>query len=179
MEPLPSTESAAKTLKRVRYSHDAMIDLVIANPMISQNEIAKFFEYTPGWVSRIMCSDAFNARLAERRDELVGTVLSVNIEERFAALAMRSLDVLQEKLEAAAVPADLALRTLEVSSKAMGYGARKEPVAQTNVVVMMPGKAQSEGAWAAAYSPHGQPAIEAVVEDVAEDLVSTLTDHEA
>ncbi len=174
MQPLKSTESAAGALQRVKYSHDAMIDLVIQNPMISQNELALYFNYTPSWVSRIMCSDAFNARLAERRDELVGTMLAVTIEERFAALAMRSLDVLQTKLESSQNP-ELALRTLEISSKAMGYGARKDPVAQTNVVVMMPGKAASEDAWASAYA---QPAKAAPV-DITPQRVSPQTQQEA
>ena len=45
-EPLQGTASAANSIARVKYSHDAMIDLIIANPMIPQGQIAQHFGYT-------------------------------------------------------------------------------------------------------------------------------------
>ena len=55
--------------RRVKYSHDAMIDLIIASPGIQQNTLAIHFGYTVGWISTIMQSDAFQAKLAARKDE--------------------------------------------------------------------------------------------------------------
>jgi hypothetical protein len=106
-----------------------MIDAVLANPSVSQNELAAHFGYTPGWVSRVMVSDAFQARFAERSKELVDPALLEAIDMRFKALVTRSLEILEEKLNkpTVSIPDNLALRALELGSRALGYGAR--PVA--------------------------------------------------
>lgn len=119
----PSTSSGG--IAKIRYTHDAMIDLIIAQPSISQNQLALHFGYTASWISTIMCSDAFQARLAERREQLIDPELRQSIEVQFRGLVARSLEILQEKLSkpAANVPDQLALRTLEIASRAAGYGA--------------------------------------------------------
>jgi hypothetical protein len=150
--PLAGTESAAGALSRVHYTHDAMIDLLIQNPKISQNDLAKTFGYSVAWVSRIMNSDAFNARLAERKSELVDPSILHTLEERFKALASTSMDILAEKLAAGRNP-DLALKALDLTTKALGYGARNTGVnLQQNFVVAIPSKAASPQAWAEKYS---------------------------
>lgn len=152
-EALKGTESAANAIQRVRYSHDAMIDVLIANPSITQNEIAKHFNYSVAWVSRIFSSDAFQARLAARRDEVVNPVIAQSVEDRIKGLAMQSLDILEEKL-AATRSADLAMKAFELSTKAAGYGARQQNVAvQQNFVVNLPNKIESAQDWAAAHRP--------------------------
>jgi len=115
-------------IKRISYSHDAMVDLIIANPGLSQNQIAAHFGYTPSWVSQIIASDAFQARLAERRDEIVDPTIRATVEESLKGLLIRSMDILREKLDrpAHAIPDNLAIRTAELSAKALGYGARPE-----------------------------------------------------
>ena len=155
-EPLLGTASAANAIARVKYSHDAMIDLLIANPAISQNELAANFGYTVPWVSRIMNSDAFQARLALRKEELLDPVIVASIEEKFRALASKSLDVVLDKLSVTN-SAELGLKALEISAKALGYGARQQNLnVQTNFVVALPAKAADAGSWASAHSPHGQ-----------------------
>ena len=150
-ERLVGTESAAGAIARVKYSHDAMIDLIIANPAVSQNQIAAHFGYSVPWVSRVMNSDAFLTRLAIRKSDLVDPVISFSIEEKFKALADKSLDVVLEKLTITN-SADLALKGLEIASKALGYGARQQNLnVQTNFVVALPGKADSAESWAAAH----------------------------
>lgn len=115
-------------IAKVKYSHDAMIDIIIQNPSVSQGELALAFGYTPGWVSQIIASDAFQARLAERKNELVDPTIRATVEERFKALVIQSLDILRQKLERPAhqISDNLALKGLEVASKALGYGARPE-----------------------------------------------------
>lgn len=163
MEPLPSTPAAADAIARVRYTHDAMIDLVIARPDISQNEIATHFGYSVGWVSQVFCSDAFQARLADRRNEIVNPVLTASVEDRIANLAGKSLDVLQKKLEATN-SADLAIKCLEITTRARGYGARSQNInVQTNFVVALPAKAESAEAWAMANGHGNGQVIEAAV----------------
>lgn len=107
---------------KMRYSHDAMVDLLIANPGITQRALAGQFGYTEAWVSTIMASDAFKVRLATRREQLVDPSILASIEERFSALAEKSLAVLQEKLAAPQVSDDLALKACALGAKALGIG---------------------------------------------------------
>ena len=150
-EPLIGTESAAGAIARVKYTHDAMIDLMIANPAVSQNQIAAHFGYSVPWVSRVMNSDAFLARLAVRKSDLVDPAIAFSIEEKFKALADKSLDVVLEKLTVTG-SAELGLKALEITAKALGYGARQQNLnVQQNFVVALPGKAESAESWAAAH----------------------------
>ncbi len=156
--PLQGTESASKALQRVAYSHDALIDTMLANPFASQGDLARMFGYTQAWLSRVINSDAFNARLAERKTELIDPTITASIEEGLKALASVSLDVVLQKLTAASPDANLALKAMEVTTKALGYGLRQQAVAtvQNSFVVAMPTKAATAEDWVQAYDPHAQ-----------------------
>lgn len=156
--PLLGTASAANAVARVKYTHDAMIDKILEDGAVSQNTLAAYFGYSVPWISRVMCSDAFQARLAERKTELIDPTLALSLEERMRGVVTKSLDVIHEKL-IATNSADLALKALDVTARAMGLGARATgPMVQNNFIVQVPAKAASVEEWAAA---HGQarPAI--------------------
>ena len=115
---------SAAPITKVRYSHDAMIDQIIAQPMISQNQLAAMFGYTPAWVSTVMSSDAFKERLAERRSEIINPELTLSVQDRFRAVVERGLSVLQDKLSApsSAVPDNLVLKAVELGAKGLALG---------------------------------------------------------
>lgn len=166
--PLVGTESAALSIARVKYSHDAMIDLMIANPAISQGELAQQFGYTQAWVSRVVNSDAFLARMAERKNDIVDPSIALTLDEKFRALANQSLDIVMDKLAVTKNP-DTALKALELTSKALGYGARQQNLnVQQNFVVAMPQKHASPESWAAQHQGLAgtSPALQAMVQDV-------------
>ncbi len=121
-------------IAKLRYTHEAMVDVIIQNPGVSQNDLAALFGYSPAWVSSVMSSDAFKARLAARREQLVDPEVALTLHERFEALARQSLRVLQEKisLPATMVPDNLALRAAEMSSRALGLGQAQVPVVLTS-----------------------------------------------
>lgn len=124
-------------LKKLSYTHDAMIDQIIANPAVSQNQLAAMFGYSASWISNIIASDAFQARLAERSKELIDPEIRKSVEVQFKGLVLRSLEILQKKLEKPIddIPDNLALRALEISSRAAGYGGKPEaaPMNPVNV----------------------------------------------
>lgn len=108
---------------KTSYSHEAMADLILANPAISQGEIARAFGYTEGWVSQVIGSDSFQAYLSTRKEQVLDPVLRGAVEESFKGLVLQSIARLREKL--AANPSDeLALEVFKNSSRALGYGAR-------------------------------------------------------
>ena len=126
----PAAPVGAIRPTKLRYSHEAVIDMIIAKPGISQNTMAAMFGYTPGWLSTVMGSDAFKARLAERREEIVDPALKMGLEERFRAMTEKSLEVLQAKLSEAnvgSIPDNLVLRAAELGAKALGIGGNAPP----------------------------------------------------
>lgn len=164
--PLVGTESAATAVARVSYTHDAMIDLIIACPGVSQNDLAKHFGYSVPWLSRIRNSDAFLARLAERKAAIVDPSLVMSIEEKLRTIVDQSAEIIIDKL-ATTKSVDLALKALDLGGKLAGYGARNQtPVVQNNFVVALPPKSESESAWAAQYGAPKAPAQVADVVDI-------------
>ena len=126
---LPLVPVRQDVIRKLSYTHDALIDMILAHPEFSQGQLAGIFGYTQSWLSQVMASDAFKAKLAERKDALVDPVLRLQIEERFKGLVERSFQVLMEKLSkpSAEIPDQLALRAFEVSSRAAGFGAKAVP----------------------------------------------------
>lgn len=146
-------------IAKVSYTHDAMIDLIIARPEMSQTEIAGHFGFTNGWISRVINSDTFQARLAARKQELVDPGILASIDEKLKAATNRSLDIVMEKLNqpSAVVPMKTALDALDLTLKAQGYGARGNQVnVQQNFVVALPPKSADSTSWAKSHGPQSQ-----------------------
>lgn len=157
-----ASQNVAGGIQKVRYTHEDMIDFILANPGVAQGEIARRYGYTQAWVSRIISSDAFRAMYARRRDEVVDPVVLQEVEERFRALTLRSLDVVMEKLEVNPT-LDGGLKALEIASRAQGYGVAKGANVQVNqqFVVALPEKSGSSADWLNAHDPRvKRPAID-------------------
>ena len=138
-------------LVRTHYNHEALIDVLIAEPTITYAEIAERFKRTRYWVSVVVGSDIFQAALAKRRDDVTDPFLVATIEERFKGLAEQSLEIIAEKLEKTRNQ-DLALKALEISSKAFGFGARPGAQVQNNFVVQLPDKSPDSSEWTMKYA---------------------------
>ena len=141
-------------LQRTKYSHEAMIEVILTEPTISQGELAKRFERTQGWISIVINSDAFQAALAKRRDDIIDPFLVATIEERIRGLAYQSLEILSRKLAEPLASSDLALKGLDIATKALGFGARNpaQTSVQNNFVVQLPPKIDSPSEWARTHS---------------------------
>ena len=115
---------------KIRYTHEAMARLILENPWISQNQLAAHFGYSPAWISTVITGDAFQSFYAQMRTELLDPELRLTLEERFRALTMKSLQVLQEKLSRPAneVSDQLALRAAELGAKSLGIGGNAPPI---------------------------------------------------
>lgn len=142
MQPLQATDSAASAIQRVNYKHDAIVDAILAQPWISGSELARQFGYTQPWISRIVCSEAFQARLADRKGEAISPLIAASFEDRLKGLAMQSLEIIEEKLaevdKMGKHDTGTAFKALELSSRSLGYGARGSAVnvaIQNNVKV--------------------------------------------
>lgn len=156
-------------IKKTSYTHEALADVMLAQPQLGNKELAAMFGKTPTWVSYVKSSGAFRKYISERKSEVVDPVLAQSIDERLNGLASQSVDILMEKLNGFAVSDDLALECLKISSKALGYGVRNNDVqVNNNFVVAMPGKVSDPKAWADSYKGGGLEAGGQIIENEGE-----------
>lgn len=147
----PSTGDFLKS-GRPSYTHEAMIDLIVERPMVSQGDIAEHFGYTESHISLLLRSDAMRELLAKRKIDILGPVFE-EIQKRFEALAHRSIDILTEALDTKKNP-EVALKALEITSRAMGYGAKQAGVTvNQQFIAYMPQKSENGAEWAAEHRP--------------------------
>ena len=78
--------------------HENIIAYLIANPTMKKGEVARTFGVTPAWLSTIIHSDIFQAKLRERQDEFFSAA-TVPIRDKLEALASMSLDRMLETVE--------------------------------------------------------------------------------
>jgi hypothetical protein len=144
--------------KKVNYTHEALIELLVGHPELDQNHLARHFGYSAAWLSTIICSDAFQARLAQRREEIIDPVLRLTVEERFKALVNRSFEVLQEKLSgpASTVSDNVAIRVAEMGGKVLAIRAAQGPQAP----LLPPGERLSKLAGRLRELQRGDPPID-------------------
>jgi hypothetical protein len=161
-----ATRPDAKQRGKTQITHDAIIDFIMANPTMTNKEIAEFFGYRePTSISIIVNSDAFKARFESRKEELLDPILRVTIDDRIRALSAKSSEILMRKLETTD-DGQFALKVFEASSRAGGYGLPKNaPVIQQQFVVGLPGPAASSAEWMNKFA-HSPPPARPEVEDV-------------
>jgi len=136
--------------------HEAIIDAIIAQPQVKAPALAAQFGYSVEGIRVLMRTDAFREKLAERKGEIVDPLLTATVEERLNALADLSIQRLLEKL--AASPSDkLVTDSVELSTRALGYGARQQPVAVNNYIAVVPAVSPSPKAWEEQYGGGGTP----------------------
>lgn len=104
----------------LKYSHEAMIDLILAEPTVTNRELAEIFDYSEGWVSHIRKSDSFQARIAERKALTVDPVIKKNLDERLRHVTHRAIDIIQERLDSSEASAAMALDALSIATIARG-----------------------------------------------------------
>ena len=119
-------------IAKTSYTHDAVIDFVIANPSVSQGAIAAHFGYTQAWMSIIMSSDAFRARYAERSAEIIDPQLKATVQDRFQAVLTLSLEKLADALSQPTPPPNVVLKAVELGARGLdigGFGRIAPPTA--------------------------------------------------
>lgn len=109
----------SNTLKKLTYTHEAMIDLILQEPTVTHKELAELFGFSEGWIGRVVVSDSFQSRLAERKAALTDPVITRSINERLRGVTTRAIDVIQDKLSSEEVSASYALEALGVATSGM------------------------------------------------------------
>jgi hypothetical protein len=122
MDTAKLTATPATAIKHLNYTHEAMADLILAEPTVTAIELGEIFNYSAGWVSRVIASDAFQARLAQRKAQLTDPIVAASLDERLRSVAIHSMTIIEEKLSTDESPA-FAIDALGLASAAMAsYG---------------------------------------------------------
>jgi hypothetical protein len=87
----------SEALAKLNTAHDGMMDYILQNPGASLREISGHFGYTIPWVCRVVNSDIFQSRLAERRKDIEGLIAS-DIPAQLKATAGLAIEKIQEVL---------------------------------------------------------------------------------
>lgn len=140
-------------IRKIRYTHAAMIDVILANPAITQNELCEMFGVSVAWMSCVMGSDAFQTKLAERRSEIIDPEIILAFRDKLQGAADLSVTRVLEKLESSPKDSKFALEALKITTTALGFGARPTATVsvQNSFVVEAPGQRASAEDWAAAH----------------------------
>jgi len=117
--------------------HENILNFIIANPTVPMRKVAEEFSMTNTWLSCVVHSDAFQAKLRERQ-EVVFHDSIMPLENRLTALAHASIDKLETALEFNQLSAPEVRKTTDMVLKSLGYGVGKTTlnVQQNNTQVL-------------------------------------------
>lgn len=107
------------SIQRMSHTHEQIINWLLLNPEKSLRECADFFGYTQSWLSTLIHSDLFQARLRERQQEVAARV-TATIPEKLQAVANIALEKLGEMVAKSEDP-EFVLDAADKALHRMGY----------------------------------------------------------
>lgn len=121
----PSTRPVGSASSSLRYSPELFVDLLVNNPDYSPKQLGEIFGRPQSWVAQVLASANFQAALDPRRAEVLNPEYAMTLEERFRGLTIRSLSILQEKMESGKLlPDNTVLAIANIGIKALGMGQK-------------------------------------------------------
>lgn len=122
------------------HQYDAIVDLMLSEPTITNSEIARRLGRTPAWMTWITHSDAFKDHYEKRRREK-NALVHQGLADQLASVAKQGLDRMEDILKNNPKSVNLAsaLEVVDTTLERLGYGVQvKEPAAAapsvTNVI---------------------------------------------
>ncbi len=150
---------------RTAMTHDSIIDYLLANPTKTNRDVAAAFNYSTVGIGIIIRSDSFQAAYQARKEKFVDPIILRKVTERLDDLAHASMDILERKLETSD-NAGFALKVLDTTQRAKGYGAPAPTALQASFVVNLPGPAASTAEWTNKFGPRTAEVIEPRIDDL-------------
>lgn len=126
---LPQQRSSSyPQLRKLSWWHESIIDWMLLNPQGRLADAARHFDVTQSWLSIIVNSDLFKARLSIRRAEMAGEV-GTTVIDRLSGIAGQALESIAEKIERekSKLPLGELRETATMALDALGYGAKSAP----------------------------------------------------
>lgn len=117
-------------IQKVSPRHEAILNYLIANPTVKKAEVAAQFGVSQAWLSTIIHSDAFQAKLRARQEEVFEVAVLSGIEDKLLGVAHQAAERLGELLPLQDNVRDIS-DTMDKALKSLGYG--RAPVIQQNI----------------------------------------------
>lgn len=143
LSPLPfngheDAQGTRTQLKNLSNKHEEILLWLLEHPFAKLSECALACGVTQGWLSQIIHSDLFQARLAEVRGEILNVGV-LSLHEKVSALASEAVDALLEKLPEIE-DAERLESIADMTLKRLGFGtsaapAVAAPVINNNIIV--------------------------------------------
>lgn len=129
-------------ISRLSHTHEQILNWLLVNPERSQRECADHFGYTQAWLSRLIHSDLFQAKLRERQ-EAVFLHVAQDIPAKLRGLADIAIERVTELVSNTEDPGVL-VDVFDKTLNRLGYApaSARNPlpanVIQNNVVLVSP-----------------------------------------
>lgn len=139
INPIYKPDGSSYQLAALRPRHLAIMDFMLAHVTLPYGQIAARFGVTPAWLSTVVNSDLFQAKLNERRS-LMETRQRELMGEKLLTIADKSLNALNDALDDEEVGVKTKLEISKTALTALGYlgSGKRETQTQgpiTNVAV--------------------------------------------
>lgn len=139
---------AETQIDKLRIRHESILNWLLANPDKTQGECAEVFGVTEPWLSVIVNSDVFQARLRERQGELATNMDGI-IKAKMLGVVDRGLGRLEKMVETSPDPT-FVLQTSDKLLQRLGYGSKAAapqqaatpPVLQVHTTVLLAAQAR-------------------------------------
>ena len=125
--------SQSAAIAKVSHLHEALLNHLIVNPRASGTELALAFNRTPAWISTIINSQIFRAKLAERQDTVFIEAV-IDVRGKLEGVANAAVEKLGVCLQNSQDPKYV----LDVADKALhrlGYAPSRTPPAPASTTV--------------------------------------------
>jgi len=107
----------------VSDKHEGILNYLVTNPGCSRLEVAEEFGVTRAWLSTVIHSDVFQAKLRERQDEVFTEAIVAPIQDKLLGAAHMATERLMELLPYEGETNKVAA-ALDTTLKNLGYGQR-------------------------------------------------------
>ena len=111
---------------RACYTHGAMVQLMLERPDYTHAMLCAHFARPASWLAAVLASEAFQQALDPYRHLIVDPSLTASLQERYKALAIRTSNVMMDKLNDEKVTDFMVLKSGEIAMKALGMGTKSE-----------------------------------------------------
>lgn len=123
---------AVNQIQKVSIKHDAILDYLLIHPEQKLGDVAVVFGVSQAWLSVIIHSDAFQAKLGEKSGECFGATV-LPLREQLMGVAQVGVEKLGECMENASTTSDkqFIADTTDSILKNLGYSPKSAAPAQT------------------------------------------------
>jgi hypothetical protein len=99
-------------IQKVGIKHEAILNFLVVNPLVPLSQVAREFGVTQPWLSTIIHSDAFQARLRERNEQVFHKSV-LPLADKLLGLAHQAVEKIGDQLAVTTDPE----HTLEVATR--------------------------------------------------------------